>query len=865
MQDSPTNPFIPQQNQAIRSQTETLHSPLKRIVKILLIVTLVLAILIGAGLFFVIPRTTVDDKEARVALGNTLQEPGKLSKLVPVKSSLGFSLKYDNQMLTSYAETVPLLDKDGKPGISAYFENDDLRTPRDYNVVRITPAESTDSDRAAVTDPPQLIVSSTVTSADLKANEAKPDYKGLSQLSLFVQMSTEKRLAAKTADDGTTVSIEASKPSSQTINDVKYQLVRYTTKNENYRIVNHKYDDCYYTIQNDMPIAACITNVRPNSADDAALSEQVLQSLSYQKSEQASEDEDAPTDTAAQPTISDKSSSESSNKVVQTKEVEPLPLETVKPEYNMNSISLAAIAKNQPSVVRIGTLYCADLNLKLASGDIATTLTDACVSNLSSGTFVSKDGHIATTGHAIRYDPKDAINGYINFADSQKDLLSRLDRVLDYLLKARLILDSDADYLKTGAQIGDQEALAKIENISSIIPDDYVTPVKDQYSYAIQPTDKPLVLDTSTGSRPSFAYSDTVISAKFIASDYDALKSAQESFDSATPPKDVGLLKAEGSFQNVFVAPGDVTKSNDILNIIGYPAFSGSSLVIGKNQNAPVVTSGKVNQTYEKDNQRLIQLEAPIIPGNDGAGAFNKSGELIGFGVYGLSYCPDQRCFATGTIRSSNELLNLLDSNNMTLGPISDATTTWQNGVDAYMKGDYTTASSKFASAGSQYRFNVFAEPLQKLAASKKGSASDTSLMNQLVGVMIAAVITMSVLTLLFAAIYILQRRRLDSLRVGHYGAQTQQVVPTSVAQPQYAQPQYTQQQPQQPRPLSTPYQQQYPQQSQQYAPQQQPYAQQQQSQPQPYAPQSLPQYPQTQPQPNQQQPQPPQDPFYRQ
>ncbi|RYZ84983.1 MAG: hypothetical protein EOP04_16900, partial [Proteobacteria bacterium] len=164
MQDSSTNPFIPQESEAIRQKTETIHSPLGRIAKILLIITVVLSILIAIGLFFVIPRTSYDDNDARVALGNILQPSDQLAKLVPVASTRGFSLNYDNQLFTSYAETVVPIGSDGKPQASVpYFENNDLRKKRDYNLVRISPVESTDSTRAAVTNPPQLVVTANVT------------------------------------------------------------------------------------------------------------------------------------------------------------------------------------------------------------------------------------------------------------------------------------------------------------------------------------------------------------------------------------------------------------------------------------------------------------------------------------------------------------------------------------------------------------------------------------------------------------------------------------------------------------------------------------------------------------------------------
>ncbi len=802
MQDSSINPHIPQEDEKIRAATQTLSSPLARVVKLLMIITGAIVVLVVIALAVIIPRTSADDETGRRDLAKTLQPTAQLAKLVPVESTHGFMLKYDNHLFVSYAETTPPVDASGKELTSSYYENDELRTPRDYVSVRITPAESSDSDRSAVTDPPQLVVSS-LSPKLLTDNAEKPDYKGLSQLALFVKISTDQRQAAKTADDGTTVSIDASKPSSQTINDVKYQRVRFTTRNENYRIVNVKYDDCYYTIQNGIPYSACISNVRPNSRNDAALGEQAMQSLRFKKPEvitAKADTEDATGTTsgadkkagvpAKTTDAAGKDKTDSVSAPVVT-EKDPLAFETPTPRYYSNVDELRAVARNQPSVVRIGTLYCADLNLKVASGEVITTLTDACVGRLSSGTLVSKDGYIATTGRAVQFSPKAAINGYINFADSQKDLLNRLDRVLKYLLDARLILESDAEYLKTGAQTGDQEALAKIENISSIIPDNYVTPTKDAYSYAIQPTSKPLVVDASTGARPSFAYSDTVIPAKFVKAKYEVDKSLQTTFDAKPPKNDVGLLKADGSFQHVLIGKGSIVKTNDQLNVMGYQTFSDSSLAIAKNQNAPGIMTSSVNQTYKNEDMQLIQTNDPIIPGTDGGGVFDASGKLVGFGIYGLLYCPDQYCLGNGTIRPSDELMSLLDANNISLNQSSEATKQWNDGVAAYLKADYASAQQLFAKAGTQYRFNEFATPLAKLAASKKGSAADTSLMNQLVGVLIAVLVIAVIVTVGSTVLFLVQKRRLDYLRVGHYGvAPAPSVVTTPPSAPIYAAPQ---------------------------------------------------------------------------
>lgn len=793
MEDSSQNPYIPQESEQIRQKVYERQSPLGRIVKWALVTTVAIAVLVGIGLFFIIPRTTAVDQEARVKLANTLQQPDQVLKRVPIDSMLGFKLNYDNRIYSSYAEVGDsTAGSDNSAAIRSgeTYENNELRVKRAYNYVRIRPIESVESARALATLPPELQIFATITDKDLVSAAAKADNKGLSKLSLFVKLDSDKRLAKKITDDKTVVTIEASKPVSVVLGDADYQKVRFTTTNDNHRVSNVKYDDCYYTIQNDRPYSVCVSNVRPTNVSAASLVEQVFDSIAYEQPTAPSDNDDTKKTSFAYPMarLAQSKSSDTDETQLTTNGSETesesgeAPLLTITPSYYSDAESLKSIAKNQPSVLRVGTLYCADLSLKYESGETATTLSDACVGNVASGVFVSSDGYIATTGHAIRSQKKAAINGYINFATDQDQMLDRLQRVLDYLLKAKIILQSDADYIKTGAQIGDQEALAKIENIASVIPDNFITPVKEEYTYAVQPSDKPIVVNRTDSNKPAFAYSDSVLSAKYVASDYDVAKSIQQEFGSKGPSADMGLLKVEGSYPNVPVVANEDVKANDTLSTIGYAAYTDSSLTIDKIRNAPIVTTSKVEQAYQKDEGRLIQTNMPVLPGNDGAPVFSSRGELVGFAVYGLSYCPDQQCFANGTVRSSNELLNLLDEKNVKLDTQSASAMSWRGGVDQFFNANYAASESGFN--GAQYAFNRWAAPLEKLASSLKGSSKDTSLMNQLLSAATVLLAVSGLLTVLLTVLYVIHRRNISRLQVGLYGVQAKQSVPESHPQP---------------------------------------------------------------------------------
>jgi S1-C subfamily serine protease len=890
MEDSSTNPYIPQASGALQAKVTRPQTPFARISKTALIVGGVLLVLLAAALFFLIPKTSVVDEKARADLAEVLQPSSQISKLVTIKSSLGFKVNYQDQLFTSYGEvgsSVITAHSSTAQVLGANYENADLKQERGYGLIRIRPLESLDTNRAAVTVPPELEVRSYDKNALLQTDQAKAaaadaakqgsgasgDTKtkqGDLALSTFVSIDSAKRLGDKTSDDGTTVTIEATKPTGISINNTDYQRVRYTIRNDNYRISNERHDDCYYTIQNTQPYSACIVNVRPNSVAAASLLEQTLQMVSYQAPDKADAQKVSykPAVLAlsmASPkpaTLAQDSSTDTTNDNSGDSQQTNTPQDKLTPEYIKDEGRLKAIAKNQPSVVRIATLYCANIALKMADGSTGTTLTDACTGNVSSGAFVSKDGYIATTGHAIRYSPRDVINGYINMASSRDDLFDRLERVLDYLLNSRIIQQSDVDYLKTGANTGNQDALAKIESLTSVIPSDYIQASNETYNYAIQPTDKPITLNLGAGNRPAFAYSDTVLPAKFVNADYDASKSAQNDFTATASSTDVGLLKADGLYPVVTIGAGDGLKSNQKLTTVGFPAYVDSGLAIDKVLNIPVVTESAVDQTFQQDGHSLIQSTTPVLPGNDGAPTFDETGALVGLGVYGHLYCPDQQCFANGTIRSANELSAMIDKNNIVLTNKSDISDIWAQGVDAYFASNYRVAASDFSKAGSMYGFNQVASKMSDLASSKIGSSTDTSLYNQLVGIAMVMLVVIAVGMVILGILLFVHLKRLDSLQVGHYGA----------AQPSFQPVAPMPQQPVNPMPMANPYGQPM-QQPGQGLPTPQQY--QQQAQPQQpvngWAPSPQIQQPPTgavqTPQPPVQgsQSQPPQDPYYRQ
>ncbi len=827
MQDSASNPYIAQESKTIEQQVYKRETPLGRIAKWAAIGTSILAILVGGGLFFVVPHTSAQDQSARQKLADILQPPDQTLKRVNVQSTLGFTFNYDNHVYESYAEVGDKnagTDESSALATGEHYENNELRVLRAYNYVRVSPIESVDSSRALQPEPPELEVFATFSAADLAKAKQVPENRNLSDLSLFIQLDEDKRQAAKKADDNTFAKLDITKAVSETHGGVDYQKVRYNYTNTNYRVTNVSYDDCYYTIQGTQPYTICVSNVRPNSVSSASLVENIFNSITFQQPQVGNADtllakslrtgvrplvilaqasssdtsvssDDANSDTSTG--TSDAASSNSDGIEVESSTGGQSPLITVTPDYYNNAANLRAIAKAQPSVVRIGMIYCANLTLKFLSGETAATLTNACTGSLSNGAIVSSDGYVATTGHAIRSDKKALVTGYINFAPTHEQMLDRLQRILDFLVSARLIGQSDEDFLMTQSDVGNQDALAKIENLASLIPDDQIVAQNENYSYAVQPSGKPIVIN-KTDTKPTFAYSDSVLSADYVASDYDATKAMKFDFTDESTKADVGLLKINGSYPPMKLAPTINVKSGDTISTIGYPGFSDGSLAIDNNHNLPIVTTSTISQVFDQDGHKFIATTTPVLPGNDGSPVVDSSGNLLGFALYGFSYCPDQQCFAGGTIRPITDLINLLSDKNKTLVDSSLSASNWIKGVDEFFRANYSPATKAFSTAGSLYGYNQWSSDVSKLSQSLIGSKYDTSLMNTLKTLMMWVLAISVVVTIVLFVIFIIQKKRIDHLNTGHYGVpvpnQGQGVAvsgQTNVMSPAYGSPQF--------------------------------------------------------------------------
>ncbi|MDB5167333.1 MAG: divTM [Candidatus Saccharibacteria bacterium] len=421
------------------------------------------------------------------------------------------------------------------------------------------------------------------------------------------------------------------------------------------------------------------------------------------------------------------------------------------------------IAKNQPSVVRIATMYCADITLSSAQATV--NFADTCSGKVGSGSFISSDGYIATSGHVVSTTTATALVNSFTTTDL-------VNRYLDYLVASRLLTYNEATIIKSGVAKNNVDAQAALLATADTIPDAQIHAGNVTSEYAIQLSNVPIAIDKSH-NRLTFEYNDTVIKASFVDQDFNQVTSDQAiSASGQFTSSDVALLKAVGSFPYITLGSLDGVKIGDQLTAIGFPsAIDGVNSAL--TQTVPSITQGKVKDiSYDSATKarRILNTSVPIGQGNSGGPALNNAGEEIGLNTYSIIECPDLKCYGDGQVRDIADLKALLVKNNIALrsGGVID---NWTKALNAYTKGNYAEALTYLTKVQSEYPANYLVAPLLNIAEQQVGSVTDTSTSYQAQGLVtiilivlavaiVAVAIILTGLIIIFTAKYRLTIRR---------------------------------------------------------------------------------------------------------
>jgi hypothetical protein len=452
------------------------------------------------------------------------------------------------------------------------------------------------------------------------------------------------------------------------------------------------------------------------------------------------------------------------NRLLQSQQKFSLPENTSYIPSTLNQSTLVnVIARNQPSVVRIVMVYCADITL--VSKQATANFSVVCSGKSGSGSFISSDGYIATNGHVTSITPLQALVDSLKSSDV-------IEEYLKYLVLSGLMTSHDADSIQTGMATNNVDAQTALNNSVDLIPATQVNAGNATTDYAIQLSNQPITLAKSNG-RLSVQYSDTVIKADLIDEEYDQATADLALATGQFISHDAALLKAMGSFPYITLDSYNTTKVGDRLTAIGFPAaIDGVSTTLI--QSVPSITQGKViNMRIALTGEllKIIDTNVQIGQGSSGGPALNDAGQEIGINSYADIKCPDLKCFGNGEVRDIVELKALIKKNNITLksgGVIDD----WTKALNAYTKGNYSDAITGFTKVVQEYPSNYLTEPLLEIAKLQVGSKTDTSSSYQakdlvmvvlavLVEAIVVIIILMICLIILFTIHFHIQTRRL--------------------------------------------------------------------------------------------------------
>ena len=746
-------PYQPQQSPMQPMQPAPKQKKKPTASGILLIAMVVTGVVLVVSLlsWLILSFQTSSDTGDTLAGAAAVIEPESIAPVsASVESTLGVKVPFNARELSAFgfAEEVT-------------YSGGDVTQARPYSVIRLRPLETSQASRSEITMvSPELRITTSIITDYWDQLGDKAEYKDLSKIDMLVQETESQR----TEDRWT----EAGDVEIKTHGDTEYRRIIFTTKNEAHGITSLREEHCYMTVQNDRPFVACVNNIRSGNFAVLAQLEQVLAQLSFSAPEESDlvddpealekanlamlnyegdEEVDASEETTSTSNGESEAEESSEEATVQRAQISP---------YLSKSADFYSYARAAPSVVRVGVIYCADVRLTLPSGGEGPLLTGACVDKAGTGFFVSRDGYVATSASSVRVKPEEAIRSYIINAPGSSQMYDRLQRVLDYMVEGRIIMQTDADAIVAGVQERNQDVVEKVNALGERIAASNISIAQESYSYAVQLQENPIVVNERGNGSLEFAYSDSVLEAKLEGNNYSIDRTQEQIFNGDTVADDIALLKLEDgkTYPALSIAADMNIPQGESVQIIGKPMYAVGTLGSGQIRSLPLLRQGEAGEVFAGNNaQRILSVGTASHAGLAGAPALNKQGQVIGLATYNNLNCPGGACFASTVVRDPSEISNVARSRNVSLQPGSLTADTWNRGLVELLKGNYTKAAEHFNESARLYPQNYLATPMANYAKSQIGSANDTSTFNTLVVVsQIIALIAVLLLVLLVIA-----------------------------------------------------------------------------------------------------------------
>lgn len=692
-----------------------------------------------------------------------LESEGGTPKPQTISSELGMNVTYNTRELEGYgfAEDVT-------------FSGNDLDETRPYSIMRVRPVATSEANRSEITlASPELRITSSLNASYWELLAAKKDYKDLSKIDQLVKETTASKLTDKT--------IEATDVEAQKIGEYDYRKVSYVSTNELYGVTTERREDCYMTVQSDRPYVACINNIRPSNFSVVPQLEQALKGISYskvdtdilekevdEKQDEAmlnggadEEVESADMGDATDEESVDTGEGDDANKREDgdAKPKVDTDTSTAVPAYLTDEKDFTAAATVAPATVRVGTLYCADIQLTLPMGGSGPTLTGACVDKAGTGFVISGSGLVATSASVVQIKPAEAIASYVVNAPTPSVMSQRLERVLEYLVQSRIIMQSDADAIVAGVAERNQDVIAKVNELSTKINPEDIAIKKESYSYAVQLSNTPIVVNDSGDGSSSFTYTDSVVSAKLETQSYSSKVTQTDIYQGKPVEDDTALLQLETNARYPAVSlglSGESLAEKSSVSISGMPMYAFGSIASAQLRSTPMYRSGAISQVFNVGSGVRVWSVATVShAGFAGAPVVDQRGRVVGVATYNNLNCPDRKCFASTVVRDTSGVSELVKQRNISLQTSTASMQAWQQGLAQMNRGNFKGATAQFEEAARLYPFNHHAAAFAAYSKSQYGSATDTSTINTVSRLLGVTVVAMAGLLLLLAIVLI--------------------------------------------------------------------------------------------------------------
>lgn len=663
------------------------------------IVIVLLVVIAGSLLLFIKSSPSSKNAErqegAKDVVLDLLGSQVSTAEYRTITSTLGMAVKYNNTTIEATGQTTDASSTSTYvSGIS--YENDELTEPRDYSILNFAIREA-EKRSSFISEDTVLTVLTNIRKDFLTNRLSDPKNSGLGALEIITKETIEKQ-----ASNGFTLLNQ----STEQIGSVAYEVVNFEKKTGYGNFISGSYLTYYLTIQNERPY---YIGIRSNDASDRGAITQleaIIKAISYSLPDQGA------------------LSSKSTVSLVGD-EIELPEESSYIPEKLDEDTLVDVVLRNQPSVVRIGALKCADI--KLASGSASKVINDACAAGVGSGSLITEDGYIATNGHVAVMGDTLLLTSYLSLSSTYEEFIERSEDILDFFVESNNLTSSDKNGLVTGLNNGTIDPsnfIISLEEQSA----PFITLQNENSEYVIQTSNDPIRLKMDQ-SRFEFEYNDTNISAEYVDSNYDSsLGTARVDLSSITST-DVAILKANGSFPVVPTGDFSSLEYGDQLTAIGYPAFIDDGLSTTKEKTVPSITQGVIDQIYTdpSNTYQLAFTNVPISGGNSGGPAFDDNGKQVGLNTYGMINCPGGECFGDGVARNMRDLLDLAKENDISINGKSGIRSDWDKGLDAFLVGNFKEAANRFSKVTDKYPAHYLAASLLKSANNKIGTAEDLS------------------------------------------------------------------------------------------------------------------------------------------